>query len=73
MMYISTQLPGDVIFPLAVLIDGGTASSSEIVAGALQALDRAVIIGSRSYGKGLVQSTRPLPYNGMLKVTIARY
>ena len=59
--------------PLAVLIDGGTASSSEIVAGALQDLDRAVIIGSRSYGKGLVQSTRPLPYNGMLKVTIARY
>ena len=43
------------------------------MAGALQDLDRAVIIGSRSYGKGLVQSTRPLPYNGMLKVTIARY
>ena len=71
--YKSTQEPCDVNIPLAVLIDGGTASSSEIVAGALQDLDRAVIVGSRSYGKGLVQSTRPLPYNGMLKVTIARY
>lgn len=72
-IYKTTQEPIDVDIPLAVLIDGGTASSSEIVAGALQDLDRAVIIGSRSYGKGLVQSTRPLPYNGMLKVTIARY
>lgn len=72
-IYKTTQEPVDVKMPLAVLIDGGTASSSEIVAGALQDLDRAVIIGSRSYGKGLVQSTRPLPYNGMLKVTIARY
>ena len=71
--YKTTQEPIDVNIPLAVLIDGGTASSSEIVAGALQDLDRAVIVGSRSYGKGLVQSTRPLPYNGMLKVTIARY
>lgn len=72
-IYKTTQEPVDETMPLAVLIDGGTASSSEIVAGALQDLDRAVIIGSRSYGKGLVQSTRPLPYNGMLKVTIARY
>ncbi len=72
-IYKTTQEPIDVDIPLAVLIDGGTASSSEIVAGALQDLDRAVIVGSRSYGKGLVQSTRPLPYNGMLKVTIARY
>ena len=59
--------------PLAVLIDGGSASASEIVTGALQDLDRAVVIGSRSFGKGLVQSTRQLPYDGMLKVTIAKY
>lgn len=59
--------------PLAVLIDGGSASSSEITAGALQDLDRAVIIGSRSYGKGLVQSSRLLPYGGVLKVTVAKY
>ena len=72
-IYKTTQEPVDEHIPLAVLIDGGTASSSEIVAGALQDLDRAVIVGSRSFGKGLVQSTRPLPYNGMLKVTIARY
>ena len=72
-IYKTTQEPVDEHIPLAVLIDGGTASSSEIVAGSLQDLDRAVIIGSRSFGKGLVQSTRPLPYNGILKVTIARY
>lgn len=59
--------------PLAVLIDGGTASASEITAGALQDLDRAVLIGSRSFGKGLVQNTIPLPYNGVLKVTVAKY
>ena len=59
--------------PLAVLIDGGSASAAEITAGALQDLDRAVILGSRSYGKGLVQATRPLPFDGILKVTIAKY
>ncbi|MBD5201402.1 MAG: S41 family peptidase [Bacteroidales bacterium] len=59
--------------PLVVLIDGGSASASEITAGALQDLDRAVLIGSRSFGKGLVQSTRPLPYDGLLKVTVAKY
>lgn len=59
--------------PLAVLIDGGSASASEITAGALQDLDRAVLIGSQSYGKGLVQGTRPLPYSGLLKVTLAKY
>lgn len=59
--------------PLAVLIDGASASASEITAGSLQDLDRAVLVGSRSYGKGLVQSTRPLPYDGLLKVTIAKY
>ena len=59
--------------PLAILIDGGTASASEILAGAVQDLDRGVLIGSRSFGKGLVQTTRPLPYGGVLKVTVARY
>ncbi len=59
--------------PLAVLIDAGTASASEITAGALQDLDRAVIVGNRSFGKGLVQTTRDLPYDGLLKVTMAKY
>ena len=59
--------------PLTVLIDGASASASEITAGALQDLDRALLIGTRSFGKGLVQSTRPLPYDGMLKVTTAKY
>ncbi len=72
-IYKTTQEPIDTQIPLAVLVDGGSASSSEIVAGSLQDLDRAVIIGSRSYGKGLVQTTRPLPFDGMLKVTIAKY
>lgn len=72
-VYKTTSKPVDTEIPLAVFIDGGSASSSEITAGALQDLDRAVIIGSRSYGKGLVQSTRQLPYDGLLKVTIAKY
>lgn len=59
--------------PLVVLTDGGSASASEITAGALQDLDRAVIMGSRTFGKGLVQTTRRLPYDGILKVTIAKY
>jgi len=71
--YKTTVDPVDTDIPLAVLIDGGSASASEITAGALQDLDRAVIIGARSFGKGLVQSTRTLPYDGMLKVTIAKY
>ena len=71
--YKTTVDPIDTDIPLAVLIDGGSASASEITAGALQDLDRAVIIGSRSFGKGLVQSTRQLPYDGILKVTIAKY
>ena len=71
--YKTTVEPVDTEIPLAVLIDGGSASASEITAGALQDLDRAVIVGSRSFGKGLVQSTRSLPYDGMLKVTIAKY
>jgi len=71
--YKTTIDPVDTSIPLAVLIDGGSASASEITAGALQDLDRAVIIGTRSFGKGLVQSTRQLSYDGMLKVTIAKY
>ena len=59
--------------PLAVLVNGATASASEIVSGSLQDLDRAVVIGSRTFGKGLVQTIRPLPYNGTLKVTTSKY
>ena len=72
-VYKTTKTPIYPDIPLAVLIDGGSASASEITAGALQDLDRAVLIGSRSYGKGLVQSTRPLPFDGLLKVTVAKY
>lgn len=71
--YKTTQEPVDTKIPLVVLIDGSSASSSEIVAGSLQDLDRAVIVGNRSYGKGLVQTSRPLPYDGILHVTIAKY
>lgn len=71
--YRTSVKPLDTKIPLVVLVDGGSASSAEIVTGALQDLDRAVIIGSRSFGKGLVQSTRELPYDGLLKVTTAKY
>ena len=73
MVYKTTTEPVDTELPLIVLVNSGTASSSEIVAGALQDFDRATIMGSRTYGKGLVQSIRPLPYNGKLKVTTAKY
>lgn len=71
--YKTTQEPVDTEIPLVVLIDGSSASSSEIVAGSLQDLDRAVIVGNRSFGKGLVQTSRPLPFDGLLHVTIAKY
>lgn len=71
--YKAIAQPIDTVMPLAVLISRGSASASEIVAGALQDLDRAVIIGQRSFGKGLVQTTRPLSYNTQLKVTTAKY
>ena len=72
-IYKTPKKPIDTKTPLAVLINEVTASSAEIVSGALQDLDRAVVIGQRSYGKGLVQHTRPLPYDGLFKVTVARY
>ena len=71
--YKTTMEPIDTELPLIVMVDSGSASSSEIVTGALQDLDRATIMGTRTYGKGLVQSIRPLPYNGQLKVTTAKY
>lgn len=71
--YKTTREPIDTISPLIVLVDGQTASAAEIVSGSLQDLDRAVIIGTRTYGKGLVQITRELPYNGYLKVTTSKY
>ena len=71
--YKTTTEPVDTQIPIIVMIDSGSASSSEIVSGALQDMDRAVIIGKRSYGKGLVQSIRPMPYNGQIKVTTAKY
>ena len=71
--YRTSLEPIDTEIPMIVMIDSGSASSSEIVAGAFQDLDRAVIMGKRSYGKGLVQSIRPLPYNGQMKVTTAKY
>ncbi len=72
-IYKTTQNPIAPEIPLAVLVDNGTASASEIVSGALQDLDRAVIIGDRTFGKGLVQTTRPLPFGDILKITTGRY
>ncbi len=71
--YKTTFDPVDTEMPVIVLVDSGTASSSEIVSGALQDYDRGTVMGRRTYGKGLVQSIRPLPYNGSMKVTTAKY
>ena len=72
-VYKTMSDPIDTAMPILVLVDSGSASASEIVSGALQDYDRATIAGSRTYGKGLVQSIRPLPYDGQLKVTTAKY
>ena len=71
--YVTSNEPLLPDLPLMVLINSASASASEILAGALQDLDRAIVIGERSYGKGLVQSLRPLPHNTYLKVTTAKY
>ena len=65
--------PVDTKIPMTILVDGGSASAAEIVTGSMQDLDRAVVIGQRTYGKGLVQSTHPLPFNAKLKITTAKY
>ena len=71
--YKAKNQPEDISTPLVVLINSGSASASEIVSGAIQDLDRGVVIGQRSFGKGLVQQTKQLPYNSQLKVTVAKY
>lgn len=71
--YKASQQPLDKTMPLAVLVNSGSASASEIVSGVIQDLDRGVVIGQRTFGKGLVQTTRPLSYSSQLKVTTAKY
>lgn len=71
--YKALNAPIDNQIPLAVLVNSGSASASEIVSGSIQDLDRGIIIGQRTFGKGLVQTTRPLSYNAQLKVTTAKY
>ena len=72
-MFATTNQPIDEQLPLAILVDGGSASASEILAGAIQDYDRGVIIGQRTFGKGLVQNILPLTYNTQMKVTVAKY
>ena len=71
--YKTLREPLDLEIPLAVLVNSATASASEILAGALQDYDRAVVVGNRTFGKGLVQTTRPLPYGGTMKLTTSKY
>ena len=71
--YVTNNEPLDLDVPIVVLVNKETASAAEIVAGALQDLDRAVIVGNSTFGKGLVQSPRDLPYNGSIKLTTAKY
>jgi len=71
--YTAMNDPIDTQIPIVVLVDGGSASASEIVSGSLQDLDRAVVVGSESYGKGLVQQTKDLAYNTKIKLTVAKY
>ena len=71
--YKTTVEPVDSVMPMVVLVSGNTASSSEIMSGSLQDYDRAIILGTRTYGKGLVQTTMDLPYNGQMKLTTAKY
>lgn len=71
--YPAREEPLDLEIPLVVLVDEGSASASEIVSGSLQDLDRAVIVGTKTYGKGLVQQTRKMPYNTIVKLTVAKY
>ena len=71
--YKTTVEPLDTVMPVVVLVNENTASASEITSGSLQDYDRAVILGTRTYGKGLVQTTMDLPYNGQIKLTTAKY
>ena len=71
--YKTTVEPIDTLMPIVVLVSGNTASAAEILSGSLQDYDRAIILGTRTYGKGLVQTTMDLPYNGQMKLTTAKY
>ena len=71
--YKTLREPLDLDIPITVLVNGATASASEILSGAFQDFDRAVIVGSRTFGKGLVQTTRPFPYGGVMKLTTSKY
>ncbi len=71
--YYTATEPVDTVMPMVVMVDGGSASSAEIVSGCLQDMDRAVVLGTRTFGKGLVQMIRDVPYGGNLKITTSRY